>query len=262
MIFKREEYELINGIYTDAIDYDYIAMGIKEKFIGFFIGFLLAFLAIQIFFSIAIISFIVAIFFGFKGIPIYKKYLIEKRKKKLLLEFRDLLDSLNNSLAAGDNVTDSFNNALQDMINQHGESAYISEEVNIIVGGLRNNIVIEKLLENFAARSHLDDIKDFCDTFCTCIRLGGNLKIIINDCKEIITQKIDIELEINTIIAGNKNQLNILIVMPFAIIAMMQSMGFDAIMAFNFTTILTKAVALIIFIFAYRIGLKIIKIEV
>ncbi len=261
-MFKKEKYELIDGIYTNAIDYNYIDIGIKEKLIGFIIGFILSFLAIQIFFGIAVISFIIAIIFGIRTIPAYKKYLLEKRKKKLLLEFRDLLDSLSNSLAAGDNVTDSFNNALQDMINQHGESAYITEEVNIIVGGLHNNIVVEKLLENFAARSHLDDIKDFCDTFCTCTRLGGNLKIIINDCKEIITQKIDIELEINTIIAGNKNQLNIIILMPFAIIAMMQTMGFDAIMSFNFTTILTKIVALLIFILAYRIGLKIIKIEV
>ena len=261
-MFKKEKYELIEGIYTDAIDYDYINIGIKEKLIGFFIGFIIAFLAIQIFFGIVIISFVIAIFFGFKAIPVYRKYLIYKRKKKLLLEFRDLLDSLNNSLAAGDNVNDAFNNALEDMISQHGENAYITKEVNIIIGGLYNNIVIENLLMNFADRSHLEDIKDFCDTFCTCIRLGGNLKVIINDCKEIITQKIDIELEINTIIAGNKNQLNIIILMPFIIIAMMQTMGFDAIMALNFTTITTKIIALIIFILAYRLGLKIIKIEV
>ena len=91
-MFKKEKYELIEGIYTDAIDYDYINIGIKEKLIGFFIGFIIAFLAIQIFFGIVIISFVIAIFFGFKAIPVYRKYLIDKRKKKLLLEFRDLLE--------------------------------------------------------------------------------------------------------------------------------------------------------------------------
>lgn len=259
---RKEKIEVIEGIYCDAIDYDYISLNARDRLIGYLIGFAIGFLAIYTFFGILIVSLITGAFVGLKSIPIYQKHLLEKRKKKLLLEFRDLLDSLNNSIAAGDNVVESFNNALVDMTNQYGENAYITEETDIIVNGMKNGVVIEDLLENFAARSHLEDIKDFCDTFCTCTRLGGNLKTVINDCREIISQKIDIELEISTIIAGNKNQLNIIILMPFVIVFMMQAMGFSEIMALNLTTIITKVIALIVFGLAYALGQKMIKIEV
>lgn len=251
----------IDGLIEDARDYDFYDMTIKDKMIGFTIGFLLGFLAIFMFFGIWIVSLVVGAVIGLKTIPIYKKKIIEKNKKKLLLQFRDLLDSLNNSMAAGNNITDSFTNAYEDMANQYGELSYIADETMMIITGLNNGLNIEELLENFAQRSHCEDIQDFCNTFNTCIRLGGNLKVVVNECRDTITQKIDIEMEIQTIIAGNKNQLNIIIVMPFVIIGLMSFMGFSEIMSFNITTVVTKIIALIVFVIAYLFGLKITKIE-
>lgn len=80
-MFKKEKYELIEGIYTDAIDYDYINIGIKEKLIGFFIGFIIAFLAIQIFFGIVIISFVIAIFLALKQYQYTENILLIKERK-------------------------------------------------------------------------------------------------------------------------------------------------------------------------------------
>ena len=259
---KQEEIEIVEGIFTDATDYNYYKMTINDMIIGFLIGFAGGFVAIQLFFSIIFISIPVAVGCGIYSIKIYKEKIIEKRKKRLLLQFRDLLDSLNNSMAAGDNVRDSFTNALEDMRSQHSENASITEETNIIVSGMYNNITIEELLENFAERSHLEDIQDFCNTFNTCLRLGGNLKLIVNDCRDVITQKIDIELEIKTIVASNKNQLNIVVIMPFALIGLMGMMGFEEVMAVNLTTIVVKVIALIAFGFSYKLGQKIVDIKV
>lgn len=259
---KDDNLQMIDGIFTDAIDYDFIDLVTKDYVIGFLGSAIVAFFAIFLFFGSLIISLPVALIAGVKGIPKYKNSLIEKRKKKLLLEFRDLLDSLNNSMAAGNNINDSFNNALIDMRSQYGNNSPIAQEVEIIIMGMYNNITIEELLDNFADRSHLEDIKDFSNTFNTCIRLGGNLKRIVSDCKEIITQKIDIELEIKTIIAANKNQLNIIAVMPFVLVGLMSFMGFDEIMEFNPVTIIVKVVALIVFIFAYMLGMKMTDIKV
>lgn len=258
---EKEQIEIIEGIINDAIDYGYLPLTLKDKIIGFILGFIVGFLAIQIFFGIWFVSLVVAVIAGIKAIEIYHNYLLTKRTKKLTMEFRDLLDSLSNSLSAGNNVTDSFTNALEDMKKQYGENAYITQEINTIVVGLYNNITIEELLDNFARRSHIEDIQDFSNTFCTCVRIGGNLKQIVQDCKDIISQKIDIELEIQTIIASSKNQLNIIIFMPFVIIGLMQMMGFSEIMELNITTITVKMIALIVFAFAYRLGQKMTKIE-
>lgn len=260
--WKKKEYEIIEGLYCDATDYDFYEMTIKDMFIGFMIGFFAGFLAMYLFFGFLIISAIIGIPAGFFGIHIYKNKIIAKNKRTLLLQFRDLLDSLNNSMSAGDNVRDSFSNSLEDMKAQHGETSYIFEEVNIIVMGMHNNINIEDLLENFAQRSHLDDVQDFCNTFCTCLRLGGNLKMIVNDCKEIISQKINIELEIETIVSGNKNQLNILIIMPFVLIGLMSMMGFKEVMTMDPVTVIVKVIALVAFGFSYVLGQKIVDIKV
>lgn len=256
-----DEVQPINGLIDDARDYDFYEMLIRDKVVGFMMGFIVGFLAIFLFFGLFIPSIIAGLFVGIKTISIYKTKIIEKNKKRLLLQFRDLLDSLNNSMAAGNNILDSFTNAYEDMVNQYGENSYIAEEILLIITGVNNGLNIEELLENFAQRSHCEDIQDFCNTFNTCIRLGGNLKVVVNECRETITQKIDIEMEIQTIIAGNKNQLNIIIVMPFLIIGLMSLMGFSEIMSINITTVVVKVIALIVFVIAYLFGLKITKIE-
>lgn len=265
MLFKKkddsEEILPIDGLIEDAKDYDFYDMRQKDRMIGFLIGFVIGFLAIYFFFGLLIPSVLVGVVIGVKSIPLYKKNIIQKNKKRLLLQFRDLLDSLNNSMAAGNNIPDSFTNAYEDMVNQYGENSYIADETLMIITGMNNGLNIEELLENFAERTHCEDIQDFCNTFNTCTRLGGNLKVVVNECKDTITQKIDIEMEIQTIIAGNKNQLNIIIVMPFVIIELMSLMGFTEIMAINVTTILVKVIALIVFVLAYLFGLKITKIE-
>ena len=43
-----------------------------------------------------------------KALPVRVKQIIEKRKKTLRLEFRDMLEALATSLNAGKNVPDSF----------------------------------------------------------------------------------------------------------------------------------------------------------
>ena len=263
MLLKRnkEEKEPIDGIFADAIDYDFYQMTLIDKIIGFTIGFIVSFIAIQLYFGLIILSIIFALIAGIISISLYQKKIIENNQKKLVLQFRDLLDALSNSFSVGNNITNSFIASYEDVISQHGKESFIAKETYLIVVGMQNGLTIEELLYNFAQRSHSDDILDFCNTFNACTRLGGNLKVVVNDCKDIISQKIDVQLEIASIIAGSKNQLNIIAIMPFALVGIMSFMGFKEMSAINFTTIMTKVIALIVFIISYFVGLKMTKIE-
>ena len=120
---------------------------------------------------------------------------------------------------------------------------------------MRDNILIEDLLTDFGIRSDNEDIISFGDVFRVANRQGGNLKQIIYETKSIISQKIDIEMEIETVISGNKNELNIMMVMPLVIVT--TTKGFINNGEFSVTNFVVKIVALIMFVLAYLVGVKI-----
>lgn len=214
---KKEKYVPLTGLTGIGEDYNIYIMDPREKIIGYLIGFVAGFLAAQIMFGVVIASIVIGAAVGFYAIPVYRRYLQERRRKAILLQFRDMLDSLSNSFSAGKNTPDAFTDAYSDLKLAYGEQAPIVKEMAIIVSGLHNNFVIEDLLRDMSARCGIDDINSFAETFAVCNRLGGNLKKVVVDSRDIISDKIEIEMEIQTTVAANKNEINIMCVMEYSI---------------------------------------------
>ena len=179
------------------------------------------------------------------------------------LQFRELLDALTTSLGSGKNVTDSFKSAYDDMQMLYSEDAYIVQELKVILSGIANNIQIEVLLQDFGARSNIDDIMSFANVFETCYRKGGNIKEIIQSTHQIINDKMEVELEIQTIITSSATEQKIMTVMPVALIAMIKMMSPE--FASNFVSpigIISSTIALVMIVASYFIGKKIMDIKV
>lgn len=174
-----------------------------------------------------IVTIVAAVAVAVLAQSIYQESRLKRRKKELLLQFKDLLESLTASYATGKNTLDSFRDAWNDLEQIYGDQADITRELAIIVTGMENNITIEDLLTNFARRSGLEDVASFADVFRVSIRQGANIKDIIAATRDVINDKIEIEMEIQTIIAGNKNELNIMMVMPLVILVSLG--GWEAI---------------------------------
>ena len=214
-----------------------------------------------IFYENIFISAFVGIICGFLFVPIRKKQVIKKRKQKLNLQFRGLLDALATSIGAGKNMYDSFATATDDLIIQFTEESDIVKEVRIIRSGLDNNMQIEDMLLNFAERSGLPDIRNFANVFATCYKKGGNIKDVIKNTAAIIGDKIEIHMELETMVAGQKNEQNIMLVMPIIFIIVMKSMGGELIDLTSPIGIISVSVALVIFIAAYFVSKKILNIK-
>jgi tight adherence protein B len=259
---KKKKYEPKVGITGIGEDYAVYNMTFSERMIGFVIGFAAGLTGAQIVFGVFMASVIIGIIVGIAAVPIYKNYLQKKRQRMILLQFRDVLDSLSNSFSAGRNTMGAFSDAYNDLRNTYGDKAPMVKELNIVVNGLANNYVIEDLLKDMASRCYIDDINSFAETFSVCNRLGGNLKKIVADTRDIISDKIEIEMEIQTTVASNRNEINIMSVMPFVIIAMMGTLGQSAITANTPVNIAVKIIALIMFVIAYVLGRKITDIKV
>ena len=147
------------------------------------------------------------------------------------------------------------------MKNQYGEQADIVKELDIILSGLESNVTAEVLLKDFAKRSHNENIQNFADVFSVANRTGGNIRQIVYETKNVINDKINVEQEIQTLISGKKNELNIMMVLPLIVVTQVKSMQASDTtgdMIFNF---IVRLAALAMFALAYIIGKKFMKIE-
>lgn len=199
---------------------------------------------------------------GILFLPIRKKQIIDKRKTALHLQFRDLLGTLSTSIGAGKNISDSFKSSFDDLSIQYSEDAYILQELKIILSGINNNINIEEMLLDLGKRSGIDDILSFGNVFDTCYRKGGNIKDVIRNTQQIISDKIEIEMEIQTLVTSNKTEQYIMTAMPIGLIAMIKGMSPE--FANNFVTpsgIISSTVAIVIFVIAYFVGKEVLSIK-
>ncbi|HNZ63034.1 MAG TPA: hypothetical protein PKH23_01710 [Bacillota bacterium] len=195
-------------------------------------------------------------------IPARTKAIISKRKRQLSKQFRDMLDGLTTSLSAGKNVTDSFYAVYEDLKVQYDSSAYILRELELILSGVQNNIPVEELLEDFGARSDIGDVSSFAGVFSISYRKGGNIKDVIRNTHAILSDKMEIEEDIETLLTANKTEQNLMSIMPIAIVAIIKGMSPD--FAKNFTTpagIMASTVAIIIFVIAYFVGKSVLNIK-
>ncbi len=198
----------------------------------------------------------------------YRKYQMKNqlnnRKWKLNLEFKDGIQAISAALEAGYCAENAFEEAYKDIGQIYSADAMIQKELSYIVNQLRMNITVEKALSDFAKRSDLEDIRSFADVFSTAKRTGGDLINIIKVTSSIISDKIDVNREIITLISAKRLEANIMKVMPLFILVYLSifSPGFLDPLYHNLFGVFVMSIFLLCYLGAYLIIDKIIRIEV
>ena len=191
-------------------------------------------------------------------LPVRQEQILKNRKNKLRKQFRDMLECFSTSLSAGHNVTESFSNAYTDLNNQYEEGSFILDELKLINTGITNGVNAEDLMTDFGKRSGIQDIEDFASVFEISYRRGGNIKDVIRNTYEILSDKMTIEEEIETMVTGSKSELNLMLVLPVAMVALIK--GSSPEFAANFASpagIASTIIGLVFTAAAYLIGRKI-----
>ena len=195
-------------------------------------------------------------------VPTRTKQIRDKNARTLNSQFRDFLEAFNTSIGAGKNVVDSFHAVYDDMRIQFEEDAFIVKELEVILSGMANNFDVEDLMEDLGNRSGNDDIVSFANVFRISYRKGGNLKDTINATHSILSDKMEIKEEIETMVSASKMEQTVMIFMPVALIGIMKSMSPD--FAANFATpagVASTTIAIGLFIVSYFVGRKILNIK-
>ncbi len=193
------------------------------------------------------------------------KELIKKRKLELNLQFRELLYSVSSSLIAGKAVEAAFYDAHKDLAIQYTDSdCHILKELKYISYRLDMNETIEVILEDFAKRSHIEDIKNFSDVFQACKRAGGDLVQVVKSTTEIISDKINLKQEIECLTVQRRLEQRVLSIIPFALVGLITISSPD-FMAPVYNTAqgrVAMTLAIALFAAAHFISGKLMNIEV
>lgn len=81
---------------------------------------------------------------------------------------------------------------------------------------------LDELLLDLGRRSGVEDIVTFAQIYATARRSGGNLVRIMKRTADNIAEKIEIQREIQTMIAGKKMEATCMMVIPLCIILYLQ----------------------------------------
>lgn len=254
---KPQEYTRKN------VDYEMYILSAKEKVFYLAEGFILIGIISYFFYrSLAaffLLSPLITVFMKMK-----KNNLVKKRKEELTMQFKDAVLAVSANQKAGYSVENSFRESYKDMVMLYGKESHICKELNYIAKGLDNNIVLEKLLYDFALRSHIQDIMQFADVFMIAKRSGGNMTEIISETAETIDKKISVDKEIQILISSKKMEQKIMNVIPFIIIFYIEatSKGFFDSLYHNLIGIVIMSVCLAVYLAALTISGKLVEIEV
>lgn len=201
-----------------AVDYSIYVPDIRDRVREGLKGAALAALISYTFYKSLILFMLTAPIAAVAFPVLMKGRLKEQRLWKLKLEFKEAIWILSGYLSAGISVENAFANAVPELVRMYGEDAMIVGEFRTIVRGIRLNKPIEPLLNDFAARSGLSEIRSFAEVFAIAKRSGGSLNEIIERTGRIIRDETEVSEEIKNLTAAKHYEQSIMNFLPFCII--------------------------------------------
>lgn len=261
---RRQDAEQLAYTKTGKPDYNYYIMSKNERIIYSIIGIVAFFLLGFTFYKSIIVSACMSVFGLFLPEYMYQT-LVNRRKEKLNLQFKDLLYSISSGLAAGRSIETTLREAEKELRLLYPSDEYdIIKEIQFINHGMGLNVPIEELLRDFADRSHDEDIMSFAEVFISCKRTGGNLIEVARTSSNIISDKIEIKRNIQVTISDVRFEQKIMnVLMLLVLLAMTYASG--DYMDMMFQAILGRVVmtiALLIYVGSIVLGQKLLDIEV
>jgi len=159
---------------------------------------------------------------------IYSKSVMKKRQSKLRVQFSEFLDIISISISGG--AGRSMENAVKDSISElrmlFSEKSDIVREIELIVSDYeRAGIPMKEGFLELGKRSELEDIISFATVYATIEGKTSDFGYIITQTHDIIKEKLEITMEIETNITSAKSEAYQMLVLPLILIIVMGAMG-------------------------------------
>lgn len=188
----------------------------------------------------------------------------ERRKKELAEQFKESMMVLASSLRAGYSIENAMETSLRELTTLYGKNGLITQEFSRMVQQIRMNRTVEELLDDFADRSGLDDIRSFAEVFAVAKRSSGDIGSIMRSTAENIRDKMQVREEIITMTASRKFEQKIMNLIPFFLVFYVESASpgfFDQMYGTGLGRGLMSG-CLVVYLISYAAAERILEIEI
>jgi len=239
-------------------DYSVSPSGIIDHILAYAIGFAVSFGVVFIFFKLLLLSIIAGGLFGIVFIFTSSQGAIAKRKTKLRIQFFDLLEAMSVAMRAGNPPLKALESAREDLSLLYTEDSDIIIELDIIIARFNNAVPLSEVFADFARRSGLEDISSFASIYATIEGKSSRADEIVRETQQIIADKMEIEMEIDTMMTAAKSEVNIMLFMPLIILGIVGYAGAGFMDAIYTTTAgrIVSTAGLIVFIISFIMARK------
>ena len=195
------------------------------------------------------------------GIFVYWNIQKKKRNRQLLYleQFKECVLSVLGAIKAGYAVENAFSESILDMEIMYGKDCWIAKEVRMICRGVQNNKTLESALGELGKRSGLTEISEFAEVFSIAKRNSGNIPETIELYSKVITDRLELISELETLLAAKRLEQKVMNVMPFFIVLYLEytNPGYFDMMYHNFTGVVIMTGCLLVYMAAYGVAEKI-----
>ena len=239
-------------------DYKRSQSSAVERIAAFCIGMAAGFLVLFVFYKLVLLSIIGGAILGVANILVSSFSSIKKRTLNLRVQFFDLLEAMSVAMRAGNPMLRSLQSAREDLILVYPQDSDIITEIDVIIGKFHNAVPLSEAFSDLALRSGLEDIASFATIYATIEGKSGRADEIVRETQQIIADKMEIEMEIDTMMTAAKSEVNIMLSMPLVILGIIGYAGagfMDAIYTTGAGRIVSTG-GLIIFILSFVMARK------
>jgi len=239
-------------------DYTVSPAKLPDHILAYLIGFIAAFAVVFIFYKIVIVSVIAGALFGVIFIFTSAQGKTKKRRSKLRVQFFDLLEAMSVAMRAGNPPLKALESAREDLSLIYAEDADIIIELDIIIARFNNAVPLSEVFADFGRRSGLEDINSFASIYATIEGKSSRADEIVREIQQIIADKMEIEMEIDTMMTAAKSEVNIMLFMPLVILGIIGYAGAGFMDAIYTTQIgrIVSTIGLIVFIISFIMARK------
>lgn len=222
---------------------------------------------LYIYYRVLVISLLGGLIIAIPQEKNYSKSVTKKRQNRLRLQFNEFLEIIAISISGGSGR--SMENAIRDSIHElqmiFNDKADIVKEIKLIVSDYEHaGIPMKQGFYELGVRSEIDDIISFATVYATIDGKTSDFGYVINQTHEIIKDKVEITMEIETSISAAKSEAYMMLILPLIIVVVMSAMG-GGLMDSLFTTLtgrLAATVGVVCTFASYVIATKATEIEV
>lgn len=231
----------------------------KKILLSYLYTFIVIFLYSYVFFSNIIISIIISAFISLKFYEVIYEFLDKMDLKSRRIMFREFLDIFNTNIISGHNFYDSIRKTSIEIKSIFDDNKYLIRYLDEFIIDIDNGNSLEISLKDFRDKLEMEEATIFIDSLIIGIETGINLSSITRISKNMLSENISLEFEIDTIVDNSKREFLIMTILPLIVLIMTNLTSNSELEILDY---IIRVPIFAMFMLSFYFGNKIVNLEV